>query len=46
MTRSWDATIQALVLVRAGQELGSNSELAQYVAATIDFFIHSVAKFF
>lgn len=34
--RTWDEVIQALVLIRLGQELGSNSALAQSLASAVD----------
>jgi hypothetical protein len=36
MTRRWSAALQSLVLVRLGQELGTDSELAQAIAGGID----------
>lgn len=46
--RSWkthlDGAIRALVLIRFGQELGTNSQLSQTVAATIDVVVVAFAK--
>ena len=36
MRRRWDRVIEALVFVRLGQQLGSDSELAQSIAGVID----------
>ena len=46
MNSRMDSLIQSLVLVRLGQELGYESTLAVSMAATIDFVIHCVGKFF
>ena len=45
MKRHWNNAMQSLVLVRLGQELGYDSELARAVASTIDFVLGSLAKF-
>jgi hypothetical protein len=45
MKRRWNAALQSLVLVRLGQELGSDSSLAQNVAHSIDFVIGTLARF-
>jgi hypothetical protein len=36
MKPRWDSLIRALLLVRIGQELGSDSRLARAVAETLD----------
>lgn len=46
MRKRWNALLQSLVLVRLGQELGSDTDLAQAVASTIDVLIMIVGKFF
>jgi len=45
MKRHWNATLQSLVLVRMGQELGTDSDLAQAVAHSIDFVLGTLARF-
>jgi len=45
MKRRWNAALQALVLVRLGQELGTDSELSQAVAHSIDFVLGTLARF-
>jgi hypothetical protein len=45
MRRHIDRLIQALVFVRFGQELGTDSEIAQAVAGGIDFLVSTVARF-
>lgn len=45
MKRRWDDLIQGLVLVRLGQQLGTDSELAQAVAHSIDFVVGTLARF-
>lgn len=42
--KSWDEVLQALVLVRLGQELGSNSALAGSVAAAVDAVLELVKQ--
>lgn len=42
--RIWDRALVALVLVRLGQELGSDTRTAQAVATTIDFIVNVVGK--
>lgn len=39
-----DDIINKLLLVRLGQELGTNSELARYVAGFVDVFLSSINK--
>jgi hypothetical protein len=36
MKRRWNAALHSLVLVRLGQELGTDSELAHAIAGGID----------
>jgi hypothetical protein len=45
MKRRINSLIQSLVLVRFGQELGTDSEIAQAVAGGIDFLVSTVARF-
>jgi hypothetical protein len=45
MKRRINALIQSLVLIRFGQELGTDSEIAQAVAHTIDSVVSVVARF-
>jgi len=45
MKRRWNAALQSLVLVRLGQELGTDSSLAQTVAHAIDFVVGTLARF-
>jgi hypothetical protein len=45
MKRRWNAALQSLVLVRLGQELGTDSSLAQTVAHAIDFAVGTLARF-
>jgi hypothetical protein len=45
MKRRWNSLIQSLVLIRFGQELGTDSEIAQAVAHSIDFFVSTLARF-
>jgi hypothetical protein len=44
MRRRLDAALQSLVLVRFGQELGTDSDLAQAVASVIDFAIGTISR--
>ncbi len=46
MTRYLDRIIQALVFVRLGQQLGTDSDLAQAVAHGIDFAISLARSLF
>lgn len=43
--RTWDRLIELLVAVRLGQELGTDSEIAQAVAGTLDWLIRAVSQF-
>ena len=45
MKRHLDRLIQALVFVRLGQQLGTDSDLAQAVAHSIDFVLGTLARF-
>lgn len=45
MKRIWSRLLEQLVLVRLGQELGTDSELAQTVAGALDFAAHALARF-
>jgi len=45
MRRRLDAALQSLVLIRLGQELGTDSDIAQAVAHVIDFVLGTLAKF-
>lgn len=40
----WDGMIRSLVLVRLGQELGTQSELAKAVAAGVEFALAVISK--
>ena len=42
---NWNAALQSLVLIRMGQELGTDSDLAQAVAHSIDFVLGTLARF-
>jgi small basic protein len=45
MKRNLDRIIQALVFIRLGQQLGTDSELAQAVARGIDFLVSHASRF-
>jgi hypothetical protein len=45
MKRHLDKLIQALVFVRLGQQLGTDSELAQAIAHSIDVAVSLLARF-
>ena len=45
MRRHIDRLIQALVFVRLGQQLGTDSELAQALAHGIDLVVSTLARF-
>jgi hypothetical protein len=45
MQRHLDRLIQALVFVRLGQQLGTDSDLAQAVAHSIDLLVSTLARF-
>jgi small basic protein len=46
MRTRWNALLQSLVLVRLGQELGSDTQIAQAVASAIDLFLSFASRFF
>jgi len=46
MKRRLDSLIQSLVLIRFGQELGTDSEIAQAVAHSIDLVVSTLARIF
>ena len=46
MKRHIDKLIQALVFVRLGQQLGTDSDLAQAVSSCIDFVVSTLSRFF
>lgn len=46
MKRRINSLIQSLVLIRFGQELGTDSEVAQAVAHSIDLLVSSLARIF
>lgn len=45
MRRHLDAIIRSLLLVRLGQELGSDSESARLIAAFIDAAVSAASRF-
>jgi hypothetical protein len=45
MKRHIDKLIQALVFIRLGQQLGTDSDLAQAVANGIDFLVSLASRF-
>jgi hypothetical protein len=45
MARIWNRLLEQLVLVRLGQELGTDSDLAQAIAGGIDFSLGTLARF-
>jgi small basic protein len=45
MKRYADKLIQALVFVRLGQQLGTDSDLAQAVACGIDLLVSTLTRF-
>jgi len=45
MKQRLDRLIQALVFIRLGQQLGTDSDLAQAVAHSIDFVVGTLARF-
>jgi hypothetical protein len=45
MKRRMNSLIQSLVLVRIGQELGTDSDIAQAVASGIDLLVSTLARF-
>lgn len=45
MRRFWNAAIHSLAMIRLGQELGTDSDLAQAIAHSIDYAIRLVSVF-
>jgi hypothetical protein len=45
MARIWNRLLEQLVLVRLGQELGTDSDLAQAIAGGIDFALGTLSRF-
>jgi len=45
MKRRINTLIQSLVLVRFGQELGTDSDIAQAVASGIDLLVSTLSRF-
>jgi hypothetical protein len=45
MARIWNRLLEQLVLVRLGQELGTDSDLARAIAHCIDFALGTLARF-
>mgnify|MGYP003342971638 CR=1 FL=1 len=46
MKRHVDRIIHSLVMIRFGQELGTDSDVAQAVAHSIDLLVSLLARFF
>jgi len=46
MKRHLDRIIHSLVMIRLGQELGTDSEIAQSLASCIDFLAATLARVF
>jgi len=46
MKKHIDRLIQALVFIRLGQQLGTDSDLAQAVAHSIDLAVSTLSRFF
>ena len=46
MKRHLDRIIHSLVMIRLGQELGTDSEIAQALAGGIDFLAATLARLF
>lgn len=45
MRRYLDRTIQALVFIRLGQQLGTDSDISQAVAHGIDLVVSTLSRF-
>jgi hypothetical protein len=43
---TWGRALELLVAVRLGQELGTDSEIAQTVAHSLDFVVSALSRFF
>jgi len=46
MKRTCDRIIHSLVMVRLGQELGTDSDLARAVAVSVDALVSALSRFF
>ena len=46
MKHAWNRLIEMLLWIRFGQELGTDSDIAQNVAAGIDWAVRLMARFF
>jgi hypothetical protein len=46
MKHAWNRLLETLLWIRFGQELGTDSDLAQNIAAGIDAAVHLVARIF
>lgn len=46
MNATWNDALRTLVCIRLGQELGTDSELAQTIAHSIDFTVRILGVFF
>ena len=46
MKRHLDRLIQALVFIRLGQQLGTDSDLAKAVASGIDLLVSTLSRLF
>jgi hypothetical protein len=46
MKRTWNRLLETLIWVRVGQELGTDSDLAQSIAAGIDWSIRLAGQIF
>ena len=45
MQRFWNRIFEQLVMIRLGQELGTDSDLAQTIAGGIDVFVRMLGVF-
>lgn len=45
MRATWNDAIRSLALIRLGQELGTDSDLAQTIAHSIDFAVRLISVF-
>ena len=46
MQRLWNRLLEQLLLVRLGQELGTDSDIAQAIAGAIDFLLRFAGNLF
>jgi hypothetical protein len=46
MQRLWNRLLEQLLLVRLGQELGTDSDIAQAIAGGIDFLLRFAGNLF